>query len=125
MLPDGLRSLPYLVHTNRELGLMLKGLKPLSYFVYIDGTEPDCIVRYFRMFDRHVALGRFIKEVHRKPVPRLPSQFLDRTFYALPGEQWRISAMTDLIDSPGSWNHDRERRFGSLLGTKIGRTTFG
>ncbi|MFK4491947.1 hypothetical protein [Bradyrhizobium sp. USDA 336] len=26
------RQLPYQVHTNRELGLMLQGTKPLAYF---------------------------------------------------------------------------------------------
>lgn len=49
------RQLPYLDHTNRELGLMLRGTKPLAYFMDIVGHEPDICIRYWRMFDRHVA----------------------------------------------------------------------
>lgn len=52
MLPPALRSLPYLVHTDRELGLMLRGSKPLSIFSYTEGHEVDCVIRYLRMFDR-------------------------------------------------------------------------
>lgn len=116
MLSENLRSLPYLVHTNRELGLMLQGIKPLSYFAYLgEADQPDSVVRYLRMFDRHVAAGRIEKLVQTKPT-QLPDRFLDRIFYTLPGEEWRATAMIDLLDSPGDWTHDRERRFGSLLG---------
>jgi hypothetical protein len=61
MLPNSLRSLPYLVHTNRELGLMLVGLKPLSIFSFTEGHEADCVLRYLRLFDRHVAGSRMEK----------------------------------------------------------------
>ena len=61
MLPERLRKLPYVVHTNRELGLMLRRAKPLAYFADIAGHEPECVVRYHRLFDRHVAAGRLIK----------------------------------------------------------------
>ncbi len=118
MLPDALRSLPYLVHTNRELGLMLRGSKPLAYFGYLRGNEPDCMLRYFRMFDRHVSDGRFIKRVETEEVsvPYLPYKHFDRWFYALPDQAWRISAMLSLLHEPGAWSDDREGRFGSLLG---------
>ena len=118
MFSDGLRDLPYLVHTNRELGLMLAGKKPLSYFAYLRGTEPRCILRYFRMFDRHVEKGRFIKKIATRnmAVPKLPYQHFDQTLFALPGEAWRIDAMVALLAERGRWSHDRERRFGSLLG---------
>jgi hypothetical protein len=58
MLSKWLRQLPYLVHTNSELGLMLKGTKLLAYFMEVVGREPDVCTRYWRMFDRHVAAGR-------------------------------------------------------------------
>jgi len=71
MLPDDLRSLPYLVHTNRELGLMLAGKKPLSIFSFIDGYEIECVIRYLRMFDRHVEAGRIVKTEICQPLPQL------------------------------------------------------
>jgi hypothetical protein len=52
MLTKQLRQLPYLLHTNRELGLMLRGIKPLAYFADVAGREPDYLARYWRMFDR-------------------------------------------------------------------------
>jgi hypothetical protein len=63
---------PYLVHTNRELGLMLRGYKPLSYFMDVVGQEPEICIRYWRMFDRHVAAGRLMKRDVIGPIPDLP-----------------------------------------------------
>ena len=118
MLPEELRNLPYLVHTNRELGLMLRGVKPLSSFGSVPGADPDCIVRYLRMFDRHVELGRFVKRVQTTIIsaPKSPYTHIDHIYYALPGEEWRVDAMLELLRRPGGWSDDREREFGSLLG---------
>jgi len=118
MLNDSLRQLPYLVHTNRELGLMLKGIKPLAYFKEIIGKEPECLVRYWRLFDRHVSERRLIKrefiEAAAKP---LESRSI---FYVLPGEEWRIEAMRELwqgfLRTRGPRTAELERRFGELLG---------
>jgi hypothetical protein len=52
-----LPQLPYLSHTNRELGLMLRGVKPLAYFLNVVASEFGFNIRYWRMFDRHVAAG--------------------------------------------------------------------
>jgi hypothetical protein len=116
MLTNELRQLPYLVHTNRELGLMLSGIKPLAYFLAVAGREPDCLVRYWRMFDRHVATGRLIKGEFVEPIPEMPDLELRRIFYALPGEKWRIEAMRELLTHLGEWSRDHERRQGELLG---------
>jgi hypothetical protein len=116
MHSEWLRQLPYLVHTNRELGLMLRGTKPLAYFMDIVGHEPDLCIRYWRMFDRHVAEGRLIGRELIKAVPDLPELRSRSLFYALPGHEWRIDAMLMLLDEPGAWSDDRERRFGELLG---------
>ena len=88
-----LGQLPYLVHTNRELGLMLKGTKPLAYFMDIVGHEPDICIRYWRMFDRHVALGRLIRRELIEACPGQPQLEYRMLFYALPGHEWRIDAM--------------------------------
>jgi hypothetical protein len=116
MLSERLRQLPYLVHTNRELGLMLRGIKPLAYFMDVVGREPDICIRYWRMFDRHVAAGRLIRREMIEGLPDLPRLQYRRLFYALPRHEWRIDAMLMLLDEPGAWSDDRERRFGELLG---------
>ena len=116
MLPKDLRSLPYLVHTNRELGLMLAGKKPLSIFSITEGYEVDCVLRYLRMFNRHVEAGRIIQTEIFKRLPQLQNAMHRRLFYTLPGEQWRVDAMIELLDLPGPWSQERERRYGELLG---------
>lgn len=116
MLSDRLRQLPYLVHTNRELGLMLRGTKPLTYFMEVVGREPDVCIRYWRMFDRHVAVGHLIRREVIESLPDPPQLKLRKLFYALPGHAWRVDAMLTLLNEPGAWPEDRERRFGELLG---------
>jgi hypothetical protein len=120
MLSERLRQLPYLVHTNRELGLMLRGIKPLAYFMDVACREPTACIRYWRMFDRHVAAGRLIRREVIEVLPDLPQPFGSvkhrRLFYALPGHEWRIDAMLTLLHEPGAWSDNRERRFGELLG---------
>jgi hypothetical protein len=116
MLPERLRNLPYLVHTNRELGLMLRGLKPLAYFAEARGYEQDCCIRYWRMFDRHLATGRLVKCEFVEPAPQRPEIQIRSIFYVLPGEEWRVEAMRSLLRQSGGWSSEKERRFGELLG---------
>jgi hypothetical protein len=116
MLNAFLRSLPYQVHTNRELRLMLAGKKPLAVFADGQGCFPDNLVRYLRHFDRHVQSGRLVRRDHITP----PSG--DRTFavhtilFSLPGEEWRIDEMIKLRLGSDTWSAAHERREGELLG---------
>jgi hypothetical protein len=106
---------PYIVHTNRELGLMLKGTKPLAMFYDAEGFWPDAVLRYLRLFDKHVASGRFIRRDHFAP-PSIDFNYtLHRVFFALPREEWRIDEMIQLKQSH-SWSSEHERREGELLG---------
>jgi len=41
---------------------MLAGLKPLSIFSFTEGHEADFVLRYLRLFDRHVAGSRIEKK---------------------------------------------------------------
>jgi hypothetical protein len=116
MISERLQQLPYLLHTNRELGLMLRGIKPLAYFMDAVGHEPDICVRYWRMFDRHVAAGRLIRREVIEPLPGLPLLQYRKLFYCLPGHEWRIDAMLTLLNELGGWSDGRERRVGELLG---------
>jgi hypothetical protein len=103
------RQLLYLGHNGRELGLMLMGTKPLAYFLNFVPNEFDVNIRYWRMFDRHVAAGRLIgREVFDLPHRRL--------LYALPGHEWRIDAMLVLLNELEAWSEDHERRSCELLG---------
>ena len=115
MHSEALRSLPYLVHTNRELGLMLAGSKPLALMGYLEGDELDVIIRYLRMFDRHAVAGRFVRHEQVRAT-QIPGRSQHRILYALPGEEWRINAMLELLDRPGCWSPGKEREFGTLLG---------
>jgi hypothetical protein len=47
---------------------------------------------------------------------RAPQREHRRLFYTLPGHEWRVDAMLVLLNEPGAWSDDRERRFGELLG---------
>jgi hypothetical protein len=116
VLSDRLRGLPYLVHTNRELGLMLARKKPLSYFV--DGKEffPDSVVRYLRLFDRQVAAGRLIRHDHFSDAPWALCKTYHHILFALPDETWRIQAMLDLVFNHSQWTAELERKQGELLG---------
>ena len=116
MLSERLCQLPYLVHTNRELGLMLRGIKPLAYFSDVFGCEADASIRYWRMFDRHVVEGRFIKREAIEVAQDRSQLKLRRLLYALPRHEWRLDAMLSLLNKSSAWSDDRERRFGELLG---------
>jgi len=95
---------------------MLKGIKPLAYFMDVVGTEPDICIRYWRMFDRHVAAGRLTKREVIEAIPNLSQHSYRRLFYALPGQEWRIDSMLALLREPTPWSDERERCFGALLG---------
>jgi hypothetical protein len=119
-----MKSLPYRIHTNYELGLMLAGTKPIATWTRIPGVEdPRCLVRYWRMFDRHVALGRFNKFVTRAPLAAsAPWPYGETVYYVLPGEEWRVASLEALNGEPTrEWTLDQESKFGSLLGYTDGQ----
>lgn len=115
MLNDLLRSLPYVVHTNREFGLMMAGQKPLAVFVDCKDLFPDCVARYIRLFDRQVASGTLLRFDHLVN-PRSGDHPAHWIFFALPGEEWRVDAYFELLHSHDCWTADHERRQGELLG---------
>jgi hypothetical protein len=110
--------LGYQIHTNRELGMMLRREKPLAVFCDVIGAQL-VLLRYLRMFDRHVVLGTLIRrEFHKAIDIRGECRDLLAIFYALPEETWRIDAMIELrrcMDHE-PWTEEHERLEGSLLG---------
>ena len=111
-------TLGYQVHTNRELGMMLHGTKPLAIFVDDYGEFPEGVRRYLRSFDRHVAAGRFEKREYVDLRTRGAKEIrrVHVILYALPGESWRIDAMIELHGQLSHWSSEAERREGELLG---------
>lgn len=75
-------------HEERELELMLAGVKPLAYFSELTRAEfefPDA------EFEPHVQAGRIIK----RDILHIQKMFgqdeeIRSLYYALPGEEWRI-----------------------------------
>jgi hypothetical protein len=118
-------ELPYRVHTDRELALMLAGKKPLSAFseAYPSLDEERGLIPE-RAFQTHVDSGRIIKREHLFPPnensPKLKGQPLGTrcVLYALPGEEWRIDAYLLLWKTAEKvgWGEGFERLEGSLLG---------
>jgi hypothetical protein len=113
MQTDAMKRLPYRVHTNLELGLMLRGTKPFAMFAVEYDRTPECLRRYLRMFDRHVESGRFIRREHILAGAGHGFRYI---FYALPAEEWRVERMISLKESSGPWTADHEREEGRLLG---------
>lgn len=108
-------QLPYVLHTNRELGLMLAKKKPLAHFADAEGRFPESVERYIRLFDRHVESGEFIRrDILVAPDDRRAYK-LHRILFALPGEEWRVDELVKLLQSP-IWGPEQERREGELLG---------
>ena len=108
-------KLPYTLHTNRELGLMLAGKKPLARFCDAKDQFPEVVLRYLRLFDRYIANGTLVR-ADQFEEPNLHRSFtLHCIHFALPGEVWRIAAMIELHASP-KWSLAHERREGELLG---------
>lgn len=106
--------LPYPVHTNRELGMMLRGEKPLAVFTDGHGCFPPAVERYLRLFDRHVASGRFVRRDFVIPYVSRRTRGM-HTIFALADEAWRIDAMIVLRTSD-TWTFEQEREEGCLLG---------
>lgn len=116
-----LREIPYLVHTEYELALMLEGRKPLA--VFGDAYPSEWFDGLIARFDPYVADGRFVRRIVDTPLPKPHISGGERVdgvrhvYVALPGEQWRIDAYIQLFeDHEGGWNETRERRLGLLLG---------
>ena len=106
---------PYLIHTNRELGLMLAGQKPLAWFMDGEGRFPEALLRYFRMFDRHVSTGRILRFDRFQPNGWNDDRW-HHVIFVLPGEEHRLEAMWALKTSDGPWTDEHECREGLLYG---------
>ena len=101
-----LRKVPYLIHTEFELPLMLEGRKPLAAFK----DSAQWLTTYLNGYDRFVKEGRFIRRI-------IERGNFQEVYFALPNHEWRIDAYVQLLGSAaGAWDDNHERRQGELLG---------
>lgn len=111
-------DLPYKIHTDRELSLMLAKEKPLSVFTASHPPYSEVEEIPERLFDPHVAAGRFIKCEYIAHLQEGLPEMNRRVLYALPEESWRINAYILLLKTSkkSGWSEGFERMEGSLLG---------
>ncbi len=109
------RNYPYVIHTGRELELMLQGKKPLSVFCDdIESSYSEEIIPE-KAFAPFVLNGTLKKREHISGVTPLQ---LRRVLYAVLSEEWRLDAfllLREVADKSG-WNESMERMEGRLLG---------
>ncbi|WP_156443182.1 hypothetical protein [Burkholderia sp. RF4-BP95] len=112
-----LDDLPYQVHTNRELALMLDGMKPFAAFYEEYPSLTDDSVIPEKLFDCYVTDGRFLKREYVE-TKILKGYRTRRVLYARPDEAWRIDAYILLwhTGQVNGWNESLERMEGFLLG---------
>jgi hypothetical protein len=119
---SGPSKVPYLVHTNYELALMVDGRKK---FAQMYQEYPPHRHLYEDQFDRFVAQGLLHKEVDvekfDKPLRAINGKTYEglRTAYYTPkGEEWRIPAwrLVEHARDKGGWNETLERLEGILYG---------
>ena len=117
------REVPYRVHTNYELVLMIEGRKQ---FARMGGEyyPPNC---HFdeNLFDRCVAQGLLHKEVELEKFAEplrlkdgLVFEGLRTVYYTRKGEEWRIPAwkLISKASRKSGWNENFERLEGMLFG---------
>src|SRR2546430_13078761 len=107
-------------HEDRELELMLEGLKPLAMFTELSPVETGLIPD--AEFVPHVQSGRLIMREVFEPTEGTPDHphglFIRRVLYALPTESWRIEALLlvcGVADGLRRWDEGLERVVGRLL----------
>jgi hypothetical protein len=113
-------DLPYKLHTNRELSMMLAGLKPLAYFSEQYPVDSARQILGLDRFASHVKSGRFLMREYTllRNHSKESANSLYVVLLALPQESWRIDAFILLQTTAETtdWNEGFERMMGSLLG---------
>lgn len=117
-----LRDVPYLVHTNFELPLMLEGRKPFAKFS--DVYPVPWFEAQLARFDPYVQQRRFVRRIidepFENPITSLGTELrgIRRAYFSLPDEAWRIDAhlLLEAVAAKSGWNASLTRFEGSLLG---------
>lgn len=109
-------ELPYKIHTNRELAMMLSGEKPLAAFSERLPSNSEYEVIPERFFAPHVESGVFMKREY--VLTDDERQQTRVVLYATRNEEWRMNAYLLLKKTAmkSGWSEGFERMEGSLLG---------
>jgi hypothetical protein len=117
-----IRAVPYLVHTNYELFLLVDGTKK---FARMSAGYPPLQHGDEDLFDVHVAKGVLYKEIELRAFPKPLTTRDGRiqegvryVYYAPTGEKWRIEAWKLLFaaSQKAGWNETCECFEGMLFG---------
>ena len=111
-----LDDLPYVVHTNSELLLMLQRKKPFAAFTEAFPTDPSESYIPEELFAPHISAGIFVKrEMVFEEFTGAKTRIV---MYARLGEEWRANAFMLLkaTAKKAGWSEGFERMEGSLLG---------
>jgi len=110
-------------HTNRELELMLAGVKPLAMFYDEISCLPDESIIPEAKFLPHVESGQFVRSetlVTGSYIEKLGRNAeVKYVFYAPRNEVWRINAIKLLVEQwykTDEWNQTCTRLESALLG---------
>jgi hypothetical protein len=114
-----IRDVPYLVHTNFELPLMLESRKPMAMFCDL----AEWLREYLAPFAPFVVSRQLVRREIQAAALNIdqpasgPDSVLN-VYFALPGQEWRIDAhiMLRRVAAKSGWNDSLERFEGSLLG---------
>ena len=117
-------ELPYVIHTGRELRMMIAGVKPLASFS--ESLPRHGVYRIpEHLFDPYVDDGLFLKREYCRTSTRSGRKGLEaygsrEVLYALRNEEWRFDAFITVHNaaSKDGWGVVIERIVGSLLGYK-------
>lgn len=109
-------GLPYKLHTNRELALMLSGEKPLAVFCQWLPANPEFELIPERHFAPYVEAGTL--RAFEYFVDDAKARKIRFVLYAAAGEEWRVPAymLLKMTATKSGWNEGFERMEGSLLG---------
>jgi hypothetical protein len=109
-------ELPYKVHTNRELALMLRGEKPLAVFCEWLPSNPEFDLIPEHQFAPHVEAG--LLNAFEYIVDAAKGRKIRYVLYITSGEEWRVPAymLLKAAAAKSGWNEGFERMEGSLLG---------
>lgn len=109
-------ELPYKIHTNRELALMLAGNKPFAAFSEQYPSNPEHEFIPERFFDPYVKTALFVKREY--VLSEENNCKIRMVLYAQKTQEWRIDAyilLKKTAEKTG-WGEGFERMEGSLLG---------
>ena len=111
-------NVPYKLHTNRELLLMLGGDKPLTVFCDSQPWQSQVLIEMCEKFEPYVQDGRFVKREYIEINAQDARQSVRWVFFAQPAEAWRIDSYILMKQTAkfSGWNDALERMEGTLLG---------